>query len=84
MSKTKRVNWGRRALLLVVMLVPTAGCDPALIGTSFAALAAGPLALTNAAAFAAGWLARDVTFPTTTNTQCYRNGEAVDCGEIAQ
>jgi hypothetical protein len=38
--------------------------------------------LSNAVSFGAGWLLRDITMPTTTETLCYRNGEPIDCSEV--
>lgn len=83
MFRIKRLGWSRRAVVLFVLLIPTTGCTPALLVPSIAALATGPFTIANAAAFAAGWFFRDTTLSPTTDTQCYRNGESIDCALIS-
>jgi hypothetical protein len=34
------------------------------------------------ASFSLGWLLREWTMPTTTETQCYHNGVLTDCSEL--
>jgi hypothetical protein len=36
------------------------------------------------ASFGAGWLMGAITTPTTTETQCFRNGVQIDCSEMQQ
>ncbi len=58
-------------LVAAALLGTTTGCNPLLLGSHWAA-------------FGAGWLARDVTMPTTSETTCYSNGELIDCSELQQ
>jgi hypothetical protein len=56
-------------LTAVVLLGTTTGCKEWLVGS-------------HVATFGAGWLLRDLTMPTTTETLCYQNGELIDCSEV--
>ena len=56
-------------LAAVALLGTTTGCTKWLVGSHLAT-------------FGAGWLALDLTMPTTTETLCYQNGELVDCPEV--
>ena len=62
-------KWLVVTLATVVLLSTTTGCTKWLIGSYLTT-------------FGAGWLARDLTMPTTTETLCYQNGELVDCSEV--
>jgi hypothetical protein len=41
-----------------------------------------PFVSSQAVAFGLGWLARDLTGGTTSQTSCYRNGVLIDCSEL--
>ncbi len=56
-------------LMAVALLGTTTGCREWLVGSHLAS-------------FGAGWLIRDLTIPTTTETLCYQNGELIDCSEV--
>lgn len=62
-------TWLVATLAAVALLGTTTGCREWLVGSHLAT-------------FGAGWLLRDLTMPTTTETFCYRNGELVDCSEV--
>ena len=59
-----------------------------LLGTVLALLTTGchvrDLAATYAATFGAGWLLGSRTVPMTTEIQCFRNGQPIDCAELPQ
>jgi hypothetical protein len=57
-------------LLSAVVLVVSAGCVETIVAGS-------------AASFGLGWLVGRLTTPTVTETQCYLNGELVDCAASA-
>jgi len=67
----RRKIWmtGLACLAAVMLLTTSAGCNERFW-------------LSNVASFSTGWLLRDSTMPTTTETLCYRNGELVDCSEV--
>ncbi len=59
-----------------------------LVGAMLALLMTGgcarELVATYAATFGAGWILGSQTAPTTSQTQCFRNGELIDCAELPQ
>ncbi len=65
----RRITTWLVAALAAVALLGTTGCTGWLVGSRLAT-------------FGAGWLLRDLTVPTTTETTCYRNGELIDCSEV--
>lgn len=64
----KITTWLVPILASAALLGTTTGCKEWLVGSHLTA-------------FGAGWLARDLTMPMTTETLCYRNGELIDCAE---
>jgi len=64
-------TWLVTTLAAVALLGTTTGCTEWLIGSHWVS-------------FGAGWIARDITMPTTTETLCYRNGVLIDCSEVQQ
>jgi len=69
--KRRITTWLIVVLASAAMLGPTMGCTEWLLASS-------------AVSFGTGWLLRDLTMPTITETLCYRNGELVDCAELGQ
>lgn len=65
----KITTWLVATLAVIALLGTTTGCTRWLVGSHLAS-------------FGAGWLLRDLTMPTTTETLCYQNGELVDCSEV--
>ncbi len=59
------------ALTAFVLLGTATGCEEWPLGSHLVT-------------FGAGWLLRDCTMTTTTETVCYRNGEPIDCSELPQ
>ncbi len=64
-------TWLVTTLAAVALLGTTTGCAEWLLGSHMVS-------------FGAGWIARDFTMPTTTETLCYRNGVLIDCSEVQQ
>ncbi len=62
-------TWLVATVAAVTLLGATTGCTEWLVGSHLAS-------------FGAGWLLRDLTMFTTTETLCYRNGELIDCAEV--
>jgi hypothetical protein len=56
-------------LVAAVLLGASTGCTPWLV-------------VSNLVSLGSGWLLRDLTLTTATETQCYRNGVLVDCAEL--
>ena len=69
MKKNARKTKTLALCMLVMLLVPLAGCFEVITATS-------------AMSFSAGWLVGRVTAPTITQTQCFVNGVEVDCGSL--
>ncbi len=57
------------SLILLLLLPMNAGCVEGLV-------------VPGLGLFGAGWVVGRLTAPTTTETQCYRNGEPIDCAEL--
>jgi hypothetical protein len=57
------------SLFASVLLGASTGCTPW-------------LAVSNLVSLGSGWLLRDLTMTTATDTLCYRNGALVDCSEL--
>ena len=76
----KRQKQMKRHLTVLV------ACGLLAVGTGCNAwqLAAAAAAASASASFGAGWLMGAITTPTTTETQCFRNGVQIDCSELQQ
>jgi hypothetical protein len=57
------------SLVAAVLLGASTGCTQWLV-------------VSNLVSLGSGWLLRDLTMTTTTDTLCYRNGALVDCSEL--
>ena len=62
-------KWFVAILAAVALFGTTTGCEEWLTGSHLASLSV-------------GWLARELTMPTMTETLCYQNGEPIDCSEV--
>lgn len=71
MTMRKRLSRILVSLLLLVALTTSTGCIEELV-------------LGGTGLFGAGFVAGRATTPTTTTTQCYRNGELIDCSELQE
>ncbi len=68
----RRGNAARITVMLVAaaLLSAVLGCTP------------WPFVSSQAIAFGLGWLARDLTGGTSSQTSCYRNGVLIDCSDL--
>ena len=69
MKRNGRLRRIAMALVAAGLLVSSTGCVYEML-------------MSHLSSFTAGWVLREVTMPTTTETQCFRNGVEIDCSEL--
>lgn len=69
MKRHRRLSRIMMSLIAAGLLATSTGCVYELL-------------MSHVSAFTAGWVLREATIPTTTETQCFRNGVEIDCSQL--